>query len=396
MKRLISLQPATVLSFLSRLFLSVCCLLTAAHTAADITSLQGSASPSALAPDRDQTVAIVWSGAATGGESSAPLTVDRAELVDQTGSVLLASRRGPVVGGISTTPTVAGFDFTFSETLAVTADLLQRALQRGNQMTYRRTFSQGASIVTAQITLTINTMLPGTAAFSLDTIDLRFDNQRTIEVIPVGQALSAYARLRGQGAGLVQIEWALADPASTAATPVFRTLSNDRRYIARRSGQLIQAPPLPSHTSGWYLLRLSVQPDAGAVVSRTIQYYVAGERSRVGTVQNIEIGVDEAGLINWTRLVSAQVYKVEVYAEPQALVHATDVFIEERVIGSEPSTQTRPEFAVYLPGHEHALAISEVRSAGQPIHTPVRFRVLAYDENGVLVGVSALSRATQH
>lgn len=380
-------------------FSFLCCvfsLLMAAHAVADITNLQGSASPSVLAPDREQTVAIVWSGAATGDESSAPLISDRAELVDQSGLVLLSSSRGPVRGGISTTPTVNGFDFTFNEMLLLTNDLLQRALLSGNQLTYRRTFTQGTSIVTAQVILTVNTGVPATAALSIDAVDLRFDNQRTIEVIPVGQALSAYARLRAQGAGLVQIEWALADPTSTAATPVFLTLSNDRRYIGRRSGQFIQAPQLPSYNTGWYLLRLTIRPDSGVAVSRLIQYYVAGERSSSNAVQRLEIQVSAAGLINWTRLDSAHVYKVEVYTAAQAPRENTDVFIEERVIGSEPSARPRVEFAVYLPGDEYTLPASEIKPAGQPIKPPVQYRVLAYDANGLLLGVSALSRLTNH
>ena len=362
----------------------------------EILSLSGTANTSMLEPGQSQSVVITWTGSATGGEEGgSPLFFDAGEWFDSTGTLLEVSRTRlsptdleiPLTGGNT-------FEFTLRDPQVLSPELLNRALAVGNTIVFRRVFTQDGDRRTGEVVFQIGAPPATREASALIPValDVRFDSQRTVEVVPNHAALGAYARFHYRGVGLTTLTWELADPSSTSATPLFRTLDVERRYLQRQAaGALIESPLLPAYSAGWYLLRFSVSTDDGAVYRRVIRYYVVdpvAPKSPEGPLAEVQLVPDKPGQLTWASLAGVASYKLEIHTPIHDL--SDNRFLKERVLVGVDDQRLKLLAAVYLPANTTTLNWTDIVISDPAQPNARRWRVLAFDAGGDLIGISKL------
>jgi hypothetical protein len=280
---------------------------------------------------------------------------------------------------------------TFNETLSLPPAIAMAARQLGaNAICVRRTFGDDASVVTATATigLPIQSGGIGSATFSLNHIQLRFDDEALSRIVTRGASLQARARVRYQGRGLLRVAWEVADPTSTLGTPVYRILHTIHRQLTGNGEAILESPPLPTLQPGLHLLRLRViQPDIGQH-RLILRYYVQGQRLQ-SQVPELFLLSPESGQrlgpdtrFRWKPVANAVAYGIELTAAKSGFEAPADDLPDD----DEQSTT-----GMLVPADQAEVSLSAlVRN-----HLDERawyWRVVAYGEQGRILARSQWRR----
>ncbi len=298
-------------------------LLTPSVVVADVASVIPTPATRPVALGQPTTLSIVWN-AARSAFGNCGDTVSSLQ-----GVVHAGNPNGPVVLTVPTnlSKTIpcnlnAGAIFTFTESVFIPADIVQRAQRSGaSGLVFVRQFDNSpGSPFTGEVQLPIT----GSAAagFSVSREALQFDNGAPVRVLARREALQAFAEIDYSGSGLLQAVWELAGPTSTTGEPIFRPLSQVREFVAPTGEKkVLKSPPLPTDAIGLYLVRLRITDPAPSFEAPVIRYFVGEGRpgrelppqpmSAYSPPPSALLAGDTS--FTWAPITGAKAYQVQIY-----------------------------------------------------------------------------------
>lgn len=304
-------------------------------------------------------------------------------VISQNGLFLLG---GTVVGTVSRTLSrvypgnATGIEIaTFSETVSVPRSIAVEAARTGQPLTYQRTFSDASGISsTGSVALAVVGSAGG--EFAITRIDLKFDDDSRVRVLPGNEDLRALAEINFTGSGILQAVWEIAGPTSTSGEPLFRPLTIVRRNLAGGDRSIISSPQLPTDSQGLYVVRLRLQePDLDFVIPILRYFVTAPEAAPAGAppapvslqspANDALLGMDTE--FRWQSLPQSRAYMLQFYpAAGPAEPHAP------------------PVAAVLVPGDRQSTVLEPLTWQRLESGTRYRWRIRALAEDGSVAGLS--------
>lgn len=290
------------------------------------------------------------------------------------------------------------------EAVPVPRSVVAAARQQGaSRFLYVREFSaDGREFVTT----VVQVQLTGGAGagFSIDQVDLHFDDDAYVRVVPEDAALGAELVLRYSGTGRLRGVWELADPSTTAGSPVFRPLRNVDRQLTGARELRLPAPALPTARAGIHLLRFRMTEPAVSFPLPIIRYaVVTGSEFAPAPVPLVLHGPPERAQIaagtrfSWAPLAGANAYQIEFYdappPEPGSALPALgrDAAPDPAAPGGD-AVSGRPVSGMLLPRDRQAAELSALAAEHLLPGREYLYRVIALGEQGRVLGASPLRR----
>jgi hypothetical protein len=288
---------------------------------------------------------------------------------------------------------------TVTESVAVPSHVIYKAQQMGyTSMTYERTFNDGFGATTSATTFAIVSGSAGT--FSIEHLSLRFDNDTVLRIIEEGTDIHAYVDIKFNGNGLLQGVWELANPGSTAGSPLYQPLRVVRQKLVAGRSSRIPSPPLPSLRNGVHLVRFRITDPELPVEDPVIKYYVATREEIKQQQQPIAIDLlapfnqtmlDKDTTFRWQAVAGAKAYQLELYSKQQPTV--ADTLPD---IGALAADQTAPRLdgppvaGVLVRGDKTETSLPENTLSRIRSGQVYFWRLLAVGEDGNVIGVSPI------
>jgi len=213
-----------------------------------------------------------------------------------------------------------------TESVSVPQQVSALAIRAGvATIAYQRTFSDGTNsgLVAASI------QIGGSAAgqFAISRMALQFDDGAIVRVVPLKSRLSATANVSYNGSGMFTGYWEVADPGSTAGTPIFMQLQPVAQGLGGIDQVRISSQTLPTDRQGLYMVRLRVTAPLPSFDPPVLYYYVGEPKSGTAlafmpmTVMNppSQAYVDSATQFAWQPVSGAHAYMIEIFSNPEAI-----------------------------------------------------------------------------
>lgn len=316
------------------------------------------------------------------------------------GAFLLPNGQPLGTAGALLSGTTSPAPLSFSETLTVPQSIAIRAQRAGaTQVIFRRQFelTNLGVIASDDIPLPLTSGIGG--QFAIHRIQLRFEDGNSQRVLRRGQPLTAFADVRFSGTGVLQAQWQVALPSSTAGEPVFQPLLTLREPLIGGREVTLRLPDLPTHAPGLHLIRLRLIDPDGELTIPLLRYFVADGDAAAGmprmALQLLEpqhlSRLSNDTYFRWHPVPGASVYQLEFYllesapAEPRA----GPPLLNAGLLGSGQLPIQRLTGVMIPPGQEATvlsiLARSHLRSG-----RPHLWRLLALDATGKVIAESPL------
>lgn len=354
-------------------------------------------------------VTVTWQVVRLGGSAATnPGTISSPS------GVLLVN--GTAVGTISRTlsrfapgvPPSTNESLIFTETFVVPRAAAFRAIKLGVPIVYQRTFTDTAGTFGGNpASLSGNTLLtpsgPGSVPLTVSRLELSFDDHSRVKVLPKGGRLRAVAEINTAGVGLLQGEWQVATAATTAGTPVFRTLALVRQPVAAGRRTLITSPPLPTRFEGSNLVRLRLTDPETFFDEPELQYYVTPEsplpekqepRLMLVTSPSPGTPLTLTTRFAWQAVPGAHLYKLEIFGAPAGPAEIVAENETTTAVPLNPSPDTEsiqglsPLTGVVVPGAVTEVRLQDYSLAHLPADRRFQWTVKALNEDGAVIGVS--------
>ncbi len=323
-----------------------------------------------------ETINITWQV-----QRSVPNTLP-ATVVSQQGRFLIGGRvvrtvNRPLSRNLpgTTAPTQST---TFNETVGVPRSLAVEAARRDQPLAFQRSFSDGSGSSNGNIVVAITGSAGG--AFALTRMDLTFEDESRVRVLPGNESVRAVAEINFTGSGILRAIWEIAGPASTAGEPLFRPLTMVRRDLAGGDRSIITSPPLPTDSQGLYIVRLRVEePDPDFAIP-LLRYFVTAPEAEAAEapLPPVQLESPASGALlaldsefSWRPLPRSHAYMLQFYPAEGP---------------DEP--EAPPLASVLVPGDRHSTALEPLTWRRFETGSRYRWRVRALGENGSLIGLS--------
>ena len=105
-------------------------------------------------------------------------------------------------------------------------------------------------------------------------VNLKFEDHSKVHIAAQNEELHIVAEVYFEGSGLLQAEWEVATPTSTAGKAQFTRLSILSEILGLGKVLQIKSPPLPTLITGSYLVRFRVIDPKSKLEPVTIGYSV--------------------------------------------------------------------------------------------------------------------------
>ncbi len=304
----------------------LCCLAAAATAVpapllAQVTAAQVAPAQRNVAMTRNVSFNLRWSVTTDAGPF---VSSQQATLEDASGNVYLTVPRQLSVNAsvpLDTTGAPIPLTVALPERMTIPAAALARAVEAGvNRLFYRRVFVDGSMVSTAPIAASVVLDITGSGAagFALNYVGLRFDDGSVRRMVHPDASLRVRATLRFTGNGPLRAVWELADPSSSAGTPVFRPLRVVRKPLFGGQAVYLDSPPLPTRSEGLYRVRLRVIEPALSQTPGALQYFVSEGTGRELAAVELLTPADAQTLnadttFQWRAVTGATAYRLEFY-----------------------------------------------------------------------------------
>ena len=371
-----------------------------------VDTTQGRIPISATGPS---TVTVTWQVVRLGG--SAP---GNPGTISSPSGVLLVN--GQVVGTVSRTlsrfapgvPPATNETLVFTETFSLPQATAFRAIKLGVPIVYRRTFTDtagafGGNPASLDGTTLLTPTGPGSVPLTVNRLELSFDDDSKIKVVPKNTRLRAVAEITTSGVGLLQAEWQIATGATTAGTPVFRTLALVRQPVAPGRRTVITSPPLPTRFDGNSLVRLRLTNPESSFDEPELQYYITPEsplpdqrepQLMLVTSPNPGTPLTLTTRFAWQAVPGTRIYKLEIFeatAGPADIL-ATQEGEAQTPLDRAPDTEAvhelRPTTGVVLPESITEIRLQDYTLAHLPSDRRYLWTVRAIDPEGAVIARS--------
>lgn len=285
--------------------------------------------------------------------------------------------------------------FTFTETVEVPSAVVAQALKLGaSSLTYQRSFTDSGGAATGFIALA-PTGLRG-AEFGLTRIELKFDDDSRIRVVPQGSDLTAIAEINFSGSGRLRGRWVVRDPTDIAGVR-FRTLAVVYRNLAGGRRLSIRSPDLPTSMQGPYRLEFRVDEPELNRSGPSLDYYVSASVAATPFLPSMTVSGPRDGAalapdtqFGWEAVAGADIYVVEVFARETRPRSDTIRYFDEagdrRVVASE-----KPIAGKILRSETTATTLAAITTAHLTPNRYYLWSVKAIAANGAILKRSRLS-----
>lgn len=375
---------------------------------AGIVSVTGTASPTNVSATAPSIVTVTWQVVRNNGT-----VLPNAGTVSSTsGSFLVGgiqvSTVSRTLSRIEAGTTAGNVTLVFTESVTVPLAVAYRAIKSGVPIVYQRTFSTTGTIVAPGVaslagSASLNPSGPGSESFSVSRLDLRFEDQTRVKVLPKNSRLRAVAVLSTTGNGLIEGAWEIALSSTTQGAPVFRPLALVRQRAAFGGRVAIISPPLPTAFEGNNLVRLRIDDPTTFFDEPELQYYVTPEsplpsaqepRLMLITAPQPGTPLTQTTRFAWQAVPGAEIYKLEIFGTPPA---AGEVLAENETVTPvplDPAPDTsrvqglRPLTGVVLPAAITEVRLRDFSLAHLPGDRRYQWTVKAIGKEGAVLGVS--------
>lgn len=325
---------------------------------------------------------------------------------DPLGGLTVSSTRGEFAFGssilgvvptaLTRTQAASNTQYVFTETVTVPPHILQRAQKLGLPgLVYVRSFTDGLGDSVGFVLLAYAS--PAATGFSVHRQALYYDDRAAIKIIDPGERLRATAEITFGGTGLLQGVWEIADPATTAGEPIFRTISSVRQHLAGETVKL-ESPLLPTDSTGVYLVRFRITDPAVTFDMPVIQYFVSARQGSAPRELVVHAPVPGAVLaadtaFSWQRVPNARAYQLLVYAASRTTApYRPDAGAAESPAAPSDlavaALKRAPVTGVLVPAARTRATLAPATRAHLESGATYVWRVQAIDANGAVIAES--------
>jgi len=292
----------------------------------------------------------------------------------------------------------------FRETVRIPRALIFRAVKQGDSLRLVRTFNDSLDGVSEEAGVEVAPGGRGSLALTVRRLELSFDDGARTRIVPSGDGLRVVAELNATRAGLVSGIWEVATGAAVGEEPAFRPLALVHQGVGSSGRSVITSPRLPTGAEGSALVRFRVTDPQPDFATPTLQYYVTPPRPDhvevppreillVGPSTGEPLGADTR--FAWTAVAGATAYQIAFHAAPDGPAAP----LERARFGTPARPETlrlrretgEPALAgTVVPGERNAVVLQGFTLAQLPPERSYLWQVTAFDDNGAVIGSSAL------
>ncbi|MEO3429936.1 hypothetical protein AAFN88_13815 [Pelagibius sp. CAU 1746] len=288
------------------------------------------------------------------------------------------------------------------ETVQIPQAMVYRAVKEGASLTLRRVFTDSADNSTEDGQFEVAATGEGSAALSVQRLELTFDDHTRSRVLPRGSELRVVAELNTSGIGLLQMQWEVATAASTAGAPAFHPLALVRQGVGVGGRTVLTSPPLPTGEEGTHLVRLRmIDPEFG-FDAPTLQYYITPKRSALPAMARRDIlltgprpgaPLTAQTRFSWNALPGADAYQLSFFTAPAGPAEPLDPARDTQATAGQMTAGTalagEPAAAgIFVPGGRTSASLEAFTLAQLPGGKRYLWMVTAIDANGAIIGTS--------
>jgi hypothetical protein len=233
--------------------------------------------------------------------------------------------------------------------------------------------------------------------FALERVDLRFVGGEKVKVLAVGQEARAEVEITFVGTGQLGGAWEIAEPATTAGSPQFRTFELVSRLLGMGRHEVIASPPLPTALPGNYLLRLRITTPKPETVgaAQPLRYFVGAattdQSGAVGGPECLSVGDLAVGgpadswAFGWRPVRRCIAYQVEFYEkdpDPAAVTAGAEGHTGSGLVATPSPLGRPPATGVLVPGTQTRIALGPQVAARLKAGRSYLWRVVGFGEAG--------------
>lgn len=373
-------------------------VLTVAHdAAANLTGSRATPRQQSVVASAPTTLSINWRVSATIDHTTGVSSADAIVIDPASGATLFVVPR--------TFNAVGAGPFSFREIITLDPVVVRSWIDRGStRVVLQRTFFDPAGSITtatAILTLSRSRLLAARSgaqdSFAVQALRLEFDTGNNTDLVTAGDTMRASLTVMYNGTGMLHGRWQIAEPGSSEAAPLYRTLALVNTNLATSQRSVLRSPALPTDRSGKYVLRFCVTnrldgetgpdaacPNTNLVATATYQVQGAIEDS-LESIKGLapdRVPVSAATPFSWQPLASARVYQLQIFSLGPS-------------VGDLPSSRqehdaVEPRFVggmLLKPGTTNTPLSESALGKLEPGHRYL-WRVTAHDESGRMIGKS--------
>jgi hypothetical protein len=313
---------------------------------------------------------------------------------------------GTRVSKVNLTPVGSATIETITETLRIPRNVAVQMAKNANLVvTYNRAFDDGSGF-TASGGIRLIPSTTSNVALEIRRLDLFFEDQSRVKVLPADEDLVALAELNYDGTGTAQLEWQIAEPSSTRGSLVFRRLQVLRRSLAGRGRVTLKSPLLPTHSHGLYIIRLVATDPELQFDTPELKYFVVPRKEATTAPAGQRIGLSgpaEGAVLttetefSWKQTPGAAVYQLEIYPvrPDRPIVPGTVQSIGGELLIDPDELATRPITGIVLPGDQNSISLKAYSLAHLEAGRAYLWRIKAIAGNGAVIGESPLRQISR-
>jgi hypothetical protein len=238
---------------------------------------------------------------------------------------------------------------------------------------------------------------PISGNFTIERLDLKFENGSTTKVLTEGESLKAKAEITFKGSGLLAGAWEIAEPTTTPGAPQFRSLLIVNKNVAATRQETLWSPALPTGMTGSYLLRLTINRPQLGDEAPVIKYFVGkapgeevlqGRKEIPESIQTLGPSTDKPAKrdtkFSWDPVPGSVAYQVEIYDKrggERGVMKEAGKF--SACLIRVPSELNRPPMmGVMVPAYNTEATLNQLAGAVLEKNKGYLWRVVAVDKDG--------------
>lgn len=276
------------------------------------------------------------------------------------------------------------------ETVQIPQALVYRSVKESGSLTIRRIFFDSADGTYEDGRLLVTPSGGAASELSVQRVELSFDDDTRSRVLPKDEELRVVAEVKTSGVGLLNVQWEIASPATTAGTPVFRPFALVRQGVGGGGRTVITSPPLPTAEEGTHLVRLRVMEPDLDYTTPTLQYYVTAKRVAGAAAARRDIlltgprpgePLSAETRFSWSAVPGSDAYQLLFFTAPAGSAKE----IPAKEIPADASTLA----GVFVAGGSTETTLEAATLEHLPAGGRFLWKVIAIDGNGAIIGASA-------
>lgn len=357
-----------------------------------VTTIDYSPTSARVTSGQSGSISIRW----TINSTDAPSTVISSPAgyfhVNNSDGVVLGTT-GPISRSVSGDPSITA---TITEHVFIPSSVIYQAIKHGaSRIAYERLFVDSTSGGTTAY-YPIDITSSAAAGFGISRFALSFEDGAIEKVAEEQQFLRAKAVVKYTGSGVIRGTWEVADPSSTAGTPVYRPLTQLHEFLPAGGDKTLLSPQLPTDRSGLYLVRLNVSDPTLFDSAPVLRYFVQprpAPREPITQIAPPHLSLLGKGThFAWQPIAGVRAYQLELFEQglPAKLPDEAAPLDQPRPLDPRPGATISPTAGLLIPGDQTSVPLTALARNHLTSGRAYLWRVLAIGPEGNVIGESPL------